>query len=81
MIILYCKLDLLSVPPFSDLLLIRPPHPPHSQIPIPEIEPFDGVQWADPRLIINKPTKPLDIDPFEITYKQVNSQSRLLEGS
>jgi hypothetical protein len=39
-----------------------------------------SAQWGDPGLIINKPTKPLDINPFNITNKQVKSHLRHLEG-
>jgi hypothetical protein len=55
------------------------PLPPHLYIPILETKPFAAMQWEDPGLIINKPTKPLDIGPFGIICKQVKSHSRHLE--
>jgi hypothetical protein len=44
------------------------------------MEPFVDMQWEDSRLMINTPTKPLDITPFGITCKKLKSHLRNLEG-
>jgi len=38
------------------------------------------MQWVDPGLNNNKPTKPLDTGPFSITCNKVKSHPRNLEG-